>query len=151
MWATIWAWLLKAATGDFLGRVIDLVAKTEAGKGKLEEIRARTQEHLSDNAVAAEQNRAAAANARALAKLNMPVFWVMVAAMLGPPLLILWGVALYNILWWENGVWPQPWAIADFPASIKPWANAAVDWLYDPLGPPSGIGSSLAAAWLTRK
>jgi hypothetical protein len=149
--ASIGAWLLKVATGDFLGKVLAVLAKTDSGSIRLKEL--ETQVQIAQGRSEAELAKtiiAARASAQA-AKMNWPVFWVLIVAMMGPPLILLWSVGLYNILWWEHGIWPQQWSIADFPPSIKPWAQAAVDWLFDPLGPPSGIGSALAAGWLTRR
>jgi hypothetical protein len=148
---SIGAWLVKFATGDVIGKVLDTLKASDDGRAKLEEIHAQTVERIDAEAQQTAQAKVDALQARQMTKLNMPVFWVLMVAMMGPPVLILWAVALYNILWWQHGIWPQGWSIADFPPSIKPWAQAAIDWLFDPLGPPSATGSSLAAAWLARR
>lgn len=141
MLAAIAAWVLKFASGDLIGRVIDLLGKSDAGRAKLEEIAARA-------ATEQARDRIAAGTTRQAGKMSQPVFWVLICLMLGPPLLILWGVALYNVFWWQHGIWPQGWAIADFPPSIKPWVEKTIDWLFDPLGLPSVVGSAGAAGWL---
>ena len=83
--------------------------------------------------------------------MNWAVFWWIIVAMMGPPLLMIWGVTIYNFLWWEHGIWPQTWSIADFPPSIKPWIQATIDWLYDPLGLTSGVGTALVAGRFARR
>lgn len=147
----IGAWLVKFATGDLIGKVFDALGKSDAGRAKLEEIAGHTAVQLDAEAQATARARIAAANVRQMAKLNMPVFWALMVAMMGPPLLILWAVALYNIFWWQHGIWPQGWSIADFPPGIKPWVQASIDWFFDPVGQAGATGSSLAAAWLSRR
>ena len=153
MLAAIGSWLLggllKLASGNVLGRVVEALAKSDAGQAKLEEIRGRVAERLSEDDRARARDHAAAANARQAAKFNQPVFWVLIAVMMGPPALLLWSVGLYNIFWWSHGIWPQGWSIADFPPSIKPWVEQSITWLYDPLGAPSTVGAAAAASWLT--
>lgn len=144
------AWLLKVATGDFLGKVLSILAKTDAGALRLKELETQAQIAQGKNETELAKALISARMSTQAAKMNWPVFWVLIVAMMGPPLLLLWSVALYNIFWWEHGIWPQAWSIADFPPSIKPWAQAAVDWLFDPLGPPSGIGAALVAGRFTR-
>jgi hypothetical protein len=151
MLASLGAWLLRLLTGDAIGKVLDALGRTDAGRAKLEEIHAGAAARMDAEAQATARARIDALQARQAGKISMPVFWALMVAMMGPPLLILWGVALYNVFWWQHGIWPQGWSIADFPPSIKPWAQAAIDWLFDPLGPPSAAGSSLAAAWLARR
>lgn len=153
MLAAIGSWVLghlvKLASGDVLGRVVDFLAKSDAGRAKLEEIHGRVAERLATEGAATDRARISALNERQAAKMNQPVFWLIIGVMMGPPALILWGVAVYNILWWQHGIWPQGWAIADFPASIKPWVERSIDWLYDPVGAPSTVGAAAVASWLT--
>ncbi len=151
MLASLGAWLLKLATGDLLGRIVDVLTKSDAGRAKLEELRGRLAETVATESAATDRARISALNVRQAAKMIQPVFWLIIGVMMGPPALILWGVAVYNILWWQHGIWPQGWAIADFPASIKPWVEKSIDWLYDPIGAPSTVGAAAVASWLTGK
>lgn len=77
-------------------------------------------------------------------KMNWPVFWIIIAVMLGAPAWQLWGVTLYNTFWHANGIWPQHWTIAAYPPSVAPWVNASIEWLYNPIGVPGTV----ASAWL---
>jgi hypothetical protein len=77
-------------------------------------------------------------------KMNWPVFWIIIAVMLGAPAWQLWGVTLYNTFWHANGIWPQAWTIAAYPPSVAPWVNASIEWLYNPIGVPGTV----ASAWL---
>lgn len=138
--ASFAAWIFSKATGDFLKKFIAALAKTDDGAIRLEEIKAEL-----------EATKIEAAVTRQVAKMNWPIFWVIIAIMMGPPALMLWAVGVYNILWWEHGIWPQTWSIADFPPSIKPWIEASITWLYDPLGPPLGVGTALVAGTVTRR
>lgn len=151
--ASIGSWLLghaiKIASGNILDRVVDFLVQSDAGRARLEEIRGQAAEHINAEDQATARARIDALNQRQAQKMNQPVFWVLVAVMMGPPALILWGVAVYNILWWQHGIWPQDWAIADFPPSIKPWVEKSIDWLFDPLGVPTTVGTAAVASWLT--
>lgn len=149
--AWLLGWAIKIASSGVIDKLVTALAKSDEGKAKLEEIRGRVAERVATEDAETARARIAALNARQSAKMNQPVFWTIIAVMMGPPALILWSVAIYNIVWWQHGIWPQTWSIADFPASIKPWAQAAIDWLYDPLGAPSSVGAAAVAGWLTGK
>lgn len=145
------AWLFKTLSGDFIQKVLAIVAKTDDGALRLKELETSAAIAQGKNETELAKVLIAARLQSQSSKMNWPVFWVLIVAMMGPPILMLWSVWAYNILWWEHGIWPQGWAIADFPPSIKPWAQAAVDWLYDPWGPPSGVGAAVIAGRFTRK
>jgi hypothetical protein len=149
--ASFGAWLIKIATGDFLGKVLAVLSKTDNGALRLKEIEAAAAIAQGKNETELAKAIIAARLQTQTAKMNWPVFWILIVAMMGPPILMLWSVWAYNIFWWDHGIWPQGWAIADFPPSIKPWAQAAVDWLYDPWGPPSGVGAAVIAGRFTRR
>lgn len=149
--ARIAAYLLNLATGDFLKKVLAYLAASDSGALKLKELETEAQIAQGKNETELAKALIAARAAAQQSKMNWPVFWVLIVAMMGPPLLLLWSVWAYNIFWWEHGIWPQSWAIADFPPSIKPWAQAAVDWLYDPWGPPSGVGAAVVAGRFARR
>lgn len=123
---------------------IDIYNKVQAGEVRLAEINARTGEVITVTAIEA-------GTGRQQAKMNWPVFWVIIGGMMLWPFVTLGAITLYNIFWWENGIWPQTWAIAAYPPSVAPWVQASIDWLYDPVGPPLGVGSALLAAHLTRR
>lgn len=91
-----------------------------------------------------EHNATQARVALQTQKMNWPVFWIIIAVMLGAPAWQLWGVTLYNTFWHANGIWPQSWDIAAYPPSVAPWVNASIDWLYNPIGVPGTV----ASAWL---
>lgn len=149
--ASIGAWLFKAVTGDLFRKIIAVVAKTDDGAIRLKEIAAEIDIAQGKNDTEIAKALIAARAQAQQSKMNWPVFWWIIVAMMGPPLLMTWGVTVYNFLWWEHGIWPQRWAIADFPPSIKPWIQASIDWLYDPLGLTSGVGSALLAGRFARK
>jgi len=151
LFASAVAWLLSKSTGDVIGKIVDRLTRTDDGTVKLEDIRARSAEALAKEDTTQRLAAIDAGNARQATKMNQPVFWIIICVMMGPPALILWGVAIYNVLFWDHGIWPQPWAIADFPASIKPWVEKSIDWLYDPIGAPSTVGAAALASWLAHR
>lgn len=152
--AGIVGWLLKRSTVEFVKKVAGSLAGTDDGQVKLAEIAATSAVAMKVEDTAQLKAALEARVATQSAKMNWPVFWWIIAAMMGPPLLMIWGVTIYNFLWWEHGLWPQVhrvdgvlvgWQISDFPPSIKPWIQATIDWLYDPLGLTSGVGTALVA------
>lgn len=147
--ASLASWLFSKGTKEFVADVVGKLMKTDDGQVKLAEIRATADVALAKEETAQKLGHWSALNQRQSAKINQPVFWIIIAVMLGPPALILWSVGIYNILFWEHGLWPQSWAIADFPPSIKPWVEKSIDWLYDPLGAPGTVGAAAVASWLT--
>lgn len=149
--ASILGFVLKRSTTDFLGKIVARLAGTEDGRFKLEELRATTSVALKKEETAQLAITASEGTARQQTKMNNAVFWWMIAIMFGPTALMLWSVGLYNIFWWRNGIWPQAWSIAEFPPSVKPWIDAGIKWLYDPFGPPLGVGTALVAGALTGK
>lgn len=134
----ILGWVLKLASGDVIGKALDALGKGQDGEIKLAQIRAGLDGKLID-----------ATNARQAAKLNQPVFWIIVCVMMGPPALLFWSVAVYNIFFWQHGLWPQGWSIAEFPPSVKPWAEKAIAWLYDPISAPATVAAAAVAGKLT--
>lgn len=149
--ASIGAWLFKAVTGDFVRKVLAIIARTDDGTMRLNEIAAEIEIAQGKNNTELAKALIAARVQAQQTKMNWPVFWWIIVAMMGPPLLMIWGVTIYNFLWWEHGIWPQTWSIADFPPSIKPWIQATIDWLYDPLGLTSGVGTALVAGRFARR
>ena len=140
MFASIVGWLISKATGEAFHKAVAFLSKTDDGAVKLAQIKA----DLEKTTIEAKTERQAS-------KLNWPVFWLIIVAMMGPPILMLWSIFFYNVFWWQDGLWPQTWAIAEFPPSVKPWVEKSIDWLYDPLGAPIGVGSALTAGYVTRK
>lgn len=155
MFAAIGGWLLKTllsrSTGQTIQRVMNGLLGTPDGQAKLEEIRAGVDVALAKEETARQAQTLQSLDARQQAKMNQTVFWTIILVMMGPPALIIWSVAIYNILFWRQGIFPQTWAIADFPPSIKPWVQMSIDWLYDPVGAPGTVVSAGIASWLTRR
>lgn len=153
MLASFGSWLLgivlSKTTGEFLQKVFNHLTRSADGAARLEEIRTGADIALAAEATKQSAIHIAARNERQSAKMNWPVFWVIIAIMLGAPAFTLWLITLYNVLWWAGGIWPQPWAVAAYPPSVAPWVEMSIEWLYDPLGAPTGIGAALAAGWVT--
>ncbi len=108
--------------------------------------------------LAAEQERlkteralAVEGTKRQLAKMNSPVFWGLIIATLGPAILTMWTMYFYNLFFWENGIWPQPWSVAEFPPQAAVWVNMSINWLFDPVGLSASVGVAGTAAWVMRK
>lgn len=148
MLAAFGAWILKIASSKLVAEIFERLSRSDEGQAKVAEIQTKAAVALKQEETSQLATHIAAANERQMRKMNMPVFWIVIMLMMGPPVLILWGVAIYNILWWEHGIWPQPWAIADFPPSLKPWVQKSIDWLYDPLSVPTSIGAAAGAGLL---
>lgn len=149
MWAKIGAWLLSKVTGDFFAKMFGYLSKTDAGQLRLAEINATSAIAMKKEDTAQLVAILGARGAAQQAKMNWPVFWVLICGMMLWPFMTLGAITLYNIFWWENGIWPQPWEIAAYPPSVAHWVDASINWLYDPLGPPAGVGSALVAGLLT--
>lgn len=122
---------------------------TDAANVEIAEVKARADTAAEEN----ETLRALASEgtARQKAKMNWPVFWFLIAIFEGPPALLMWSIFFYNVLFWEQGIWPQPWGIAAFPGQTGEWADKAVNWLFDPVGQTTSVGTSLVAGYVTRK
>ena len=86
---------------------------------------------------------------RQKAKMNSPVFWFIIVAALGPGVLNMWSLWLFNIFWWENGIWPQTWAIAAYPPQAAVWVNLSIEWLFDPVGLAVSVGTATGAGLAT--
>lgn len=128
----------------------DAVRRYEIESGvKIEEVKARAttaaEEHQTMRAFASEGTQ------RQALKMNFTVFWVIIVAALGPPVVMMWALAIYNVAFWENGIWPQSWSIAAFPPQAAVWVDKAIDWLFDPVGLGATIGTAGAAGWLTAR
>lgn len=153
MFASIGAWILsnilKKVSLKTIGDVASRLAGTDDGSLRLAEINATTQVAMKKEDTAQLGAILSARGAAQQAKMNWPVFWVIITVMIGAPAWQIWGVTLYNTFWHANGIWPQPWNIAAYPPSVAPWVQASIDWLYDPLGAPSGVGAALIAGKLT--
>lgn len=148
--AGVVSWLLSKSTQKFVGEIVKKLAGTDAGQTKLAEIEASARVAMKREDTAQLVAALGARTALQSAKMNWPIFWILICIMMAPPAFLLVSVALYNVFWWEHGIWPQHWAIADFPASIKPWAQQAIDWLYDPISTPAAVGTALVAGRITR-
>ena len=88
---------------------------------------------------------------RQKAKMNSKVFWFLILAAEGPGLFNLAMVAIYNVFFWKNGIWPQAWAIAEFPAQSAVWVNLSIEWLFDPVGQLTTVSSAGLGGYLARR
>lgn len=97
-----------------------------------------------------ETRRALAAEGttRQMGKMNFPVFWFIIIAALGPGVLTMWSLWAYNVFWWSGGMFPQTWAIAAFPPQSAAWVNLSIEWLFDPVGLASSVGTAAAGGLL---
>lgn len=136
--------VMAFAGSNIVRGAIDIYNKAQDSNVRLAEIDASTGQVIHANATNA-------AVTLQTTKMNWPVFWVIIAVMIGAPAFTLWSVTLYNIFWWEHGIWPQEWAIAAYPPSVAPWVEMSIMWLYDPVGVPSTVAGAGFAAWLTGK
>lgn len=85
-----------------------------------------------------------------MTKWKFPWFWIMAGLLLGPVILYFWTLTLYNIFWWEYGLWPKAqrlitgdvvgWKIAAYPGIFQEWANTAFNWVF---APALGVGAIL--------
>lgn len=146
--ATVGGWIVRRAVSgggsSVLEKVIGAVNKGMDGNIRLAQINAETGKVVYTK-------HADTSTDRQREKMNWPVFWVIICAMMLWPFVTLGAITLYNIFWWEHGIWPQDWAIAAYPPSVAPWVEKSIDWLYDPLGAPTAVGTASAVGWLTRR
>ncbi len=143
-------WVLGQALG-FVGKRVDAgVAEVEAKYGfKAVEVNAKAAEfeslQQSVRVLAGEGTK------RQAAKFNFKIFWIFIGLALGPAIFHLWSLQIYNVCCWENGIWPQPWGIAEFPAQSAAWVNMSIEWLFDPVGLGTTIGGGGVMGYITRK
>lgn len=128
--------VMRLAGSGVVQRVLDVYNRSQDSTTKLAQIGTDVEQAHLQHAAAAQQS-----------KMNWPVFWIIIAVMLGAPAWQLWGVTLYNTFWHANGIWPQTWTIAAYPPSVAPWVNASIEWLYNPIGVPGTV----ASAWLASR
>ncbi|WP_127524089.1 hypothetical protein [Mesorhizobium sp. Z1-4] len=145
---TAGSWLLgkvmSIAGSSVVREAIGVFNRTQDGNVRLAEIDAETKKVIYTK-------HADKSTERQGMKFNVPVFVAVIALTIGAPATLFWSVTLYNIFWWENGIWPQAWQIAAYPPSMQIWANMAMEWLFDPMGPPGAVGAAGVAGWLTGK
>lgn len=123
-----------------------LEAKRIQSNENIETMKAKVQAIVSYNDAITQLG--AQGTQRQLAKFNHPVFWVLIVSALGPGILHVWVLTLYNWLWWKNGVWPQPWLIAEFPPQAAAWVDMSIRWLFDPVALPVTVGTAIAGGIL---
>jgi hypothetical protein len=140
---------LKLGFGGIVDKVLDhwqAQANNETererirSRATIEVIRAQVQAYREEQET--HRKEVEEGTARQRAKMNYPVFWAIIVISLGPGVLNLWLIWLYNWLWWENGIWPQAWSIAQYPPQSAIWIDMSIRWLYDPVG----FGTSLIGA-----
>ena len=86
---------------------------------------------------------------RQTAKMNWPAFWLVLVTALASPLTLWMSVTLYNIFWWQHGIWPQDWSIAAYPPSMQRWADMAMEWLFDPMTIPATFATATGVGLAT--
>jgi len=125
MLLSIGSWLLshvlRLASSDMLTKAVNLATKftDNANQAKVAAIDGVT--------------KLAATNADVeKAKFQFPFFWIFAALLLGPVIISFWAVGLYNIFFWEHGMFPQPWAIAAWPGVYQDWATSAFNFVFAP-------------------
>jgi hypothetical protein len=150
--------LLRLGFGGAVDKVLDLME--QRASTETERQRIRTQATIAAiqagvNQYLAEQETrrqlAAEGTARQSRKMNYTVFWVIIVAALGPGVLTMWSLWAYNIFFWSDGIWPQDWSIAEFPPQSARWVNMSIEWLFDPYGVGSTVGTATLAGWVAGK
>ncbi|MCZ4272473.1 hypothetical protein [Maritalea porphyrae] len=84
-------------------------------------------------------------------KMNHKVFWFILGAALLPGLSTFGLLAIYNVLWHANGIWPQSWGIAAFPQPYDEFSRMAMEWLFDPVKVALSTGTAAAGGFVTGK
>lgn len=142
-------WFKKSVAGGVGEKVIEAVVsilkKSDDGQLAIAKLNAETSVAMKKEETAQLSISATSGTERQKEKMSQTVFWVLIGIYMGPPAMMLWSVFFYNVFWWNNGIWPQSWSIAEFPPSIKPWVEKSIDWLYDPISIPLGVGSAVIA------
>lgn len=65
-------------------------------------------------------------------KWSFPWFPLMVAPFVICISLFFITLSLYNVLWHQDGIYPQTWTIADYPGIYKEWASTVFNWIFAP-------------------
>ncbi|MGJ8529803.1 hypothetical protein [Maritalea sp.] len=123
-----------------------LNAKTET-----EKIAANKSVAFWEQQVIAYRSANAEGTTRQKLKMNHKVFWFILGAALLPGLSTFGLLAVYNVLWWEHGIWPQGWSIAAFPPPYDEFSRMAMDWLFDPVKVALSTGTAAAGGFITGK
>lgn len=152
------SWLLRLGFGGAVDKALDFMKaradrQTEEKRIRsmvtIETIRAEVAQHREDEQT--KRHLASEGTTRQQAKMNHKVFWVIIVAALGPGVLNMWTLWVYNIFFWKDGIWPQPWAIAQYPPQAAVWVNMSIEWLFDPAGIGSTVGVATIAGRFTGK
>lgn len=144
MVGVIVTWLLsnaiKLASGPILDKALEAFNKTQDTKVKLSEVDSDTIKEAMKQWVESQKVEAG--------KWQFPWFWIMAGLLLGPVIIHFWAVSLYDIFWWQYGLWPQAqvlptgdvvgWKIAAFPGILEDWASTAFHWVF---APALGVGA----------
>lgn len=77
-------------------------------------------------------------------KMNHKVFWFILLGALGPGIGTYILLAIYNVLWHQTGIWPQPWEIAAFPPPYDQFLHMSMNWIFDPV--QLGLTTTIATA-----
>lgn len=133
MLASIGGWLLghvfSFVSGDVLKKGIDLFNKYNGDANTT--TRTALDDIVKVKAIEADVEKT---------KMTFPWFWIMAGLLVGPVIVSFWAIALYNILWWDHGVWPQGFQIAAWPGVYQEWATTAFNWVF---APALGVGAIL--------
>jgi hypothetical protein len=151
----IFSFLLKIGFGGFVDKALAHMERQADNLTEQERIRANVTIEAARAAVlevkAREETRRAsieAGTARQRAKMSFPVFWVLIVFALGPGVLNMMAIAIYNIFFWKNGVWPQGWSIAEFPPQSAVWVDLSIRWLFDPVGFATSVATAAGGAFV---
>ncbi len=151
--ATLAGFALKAANWlfSFAQKRSDNALETYRVKTGLDIEKVKADATVAVAAQNAAAEMAGEGTKRQLGKFNHPVFWSLIVAALGPAILNLWMLWLYNFLWWPKGIWPQSWSIAAYPPQAAVWVDMSMRWLFDPVALPVTVGTAATVALLTGK
>lgn len=84
-------------------------------------------------------------------KMNYWVFWLILVLAFMPGLSTWLLLMVYNVLWWQNGIWPQQWSIAAFPPPYDRYVDMSMEWLFDPTKVAITTGTAAAGGYLAGK
>jgi len=84
-------------------------------------------------------------------KMNYWVFWLILGLAFLPGLSTWLLLMVYNVLWHQQGIWPQHWNIAAFPPPYDRYVDMSMEWLFDPVKFATTTGTAVLGGWVTGK
>lgn len=122
-----------------------------SAKTDLERIAADERIRFWEQQVIEYQSANAEGTNRQKVKMNYWVFWLILGLAFMPGLSTWLLLMIYNVLWHQQGIWPQHWNIAAFPPPYDRYVDMSMEWLFDPVKFATTTGTAVVGGWVAGK